>query len=66
MNLVYIVSQNNAITTNYIKVKIDNSQGNSKYRLCGDGEETINPMIKTNLADWCKGSTILDTTGWER
>ena len=28
--------QNNAIRTNYIRVKIDNMQQNSKCRLCGD------------------------------
>ena len=37
-----IAGQNNAIRTNYIKVRIDKTQQNSKYRLCGDRDETIN------------------------
>ena len=31
-------SKNNIIGTNYIKVKIDNTQQNSKCCLCGDRE----------------------------
>ena len=37
-----IAAQNNAIGTNYIKAKIDNSQQNSKGRLCGYRDETVN------------------------
>ena len=35
----------NAIRTNHIKARIDNTQQNSKCRLCGDRDETINHMI---------------------
>ena len=38
--------QNNAIGTNYIKAKIDNTEVNSKYRLCGERDETINHIIR--------------------
>ena len=31
-----IAAQNNAIETNYVKVKIDKTLKNSKYRWCGD------------------------------
>ena len=37
-----IAAQNNAVRTNHIKTRIDKKQKNSKYRLCGDREETIN------------------------
>ena len=37
-----IAAQNNAIRTNYVKAKIDETQDNSKFRLCGDRDETIN------------------------
>ena len=40
-----IVAQNNAIRTNYVKAKIDETQQNSKCRLCGDGDKTINLII---------------------
>ena len=30
---------------NYIKVKIDNAQVNSKCRLCVDRDETVNQVI---------------------
>ena len=35
-------AQNNAIRTNQIKARIDKMQQNSKCRLCGDRDETIN------------------------
>ena len=38
-------AQNNAIRTNYIKVRIDKMQQNSKCRLCGDRDDTINHII---------------------
>ena len=38
-------AQNNAIRTNHIKTRIDKTQQNSKSRLCGDRNETINHMI---------------------
>ena len=40
-----IAAQSNAIRTNHIKVRIDKMQQNSKCRLCGDREETINHII---------------------
>ena len=40
-----IAAQNNAVRTNHIKAKIDKTQQNSKCRLCGDRDETINHII---------------------
>ena len=40
-----IAAQNNAVRTNHIKAKIDKAQQNSKCRLCGDRDETINHII---------------------
>ena len=40
-----IAAQNNAIRTNHINVRIDKTQQNSKCRLCGDRDETINHII---------------------
>ena len=40
-----IAAQNDAIRTNHIKARIDKTQQNSKCRLCGDGDETINHII---------------------
>ena len=37
-----IAVQNNAIRINHIKTRIDKTQQNSKRRLCGDRDETIN------------------------
>ena len=37
-----IAVQNNAVRTNHIKVRIDKKQQNSKCRLCGDRDKTIN------------------------
>ena len=45
LNLFLIAAQNKAIRTNYITAKIDNTQQNSKFRLCGDNDKTINPII---------------------
>ena len=39
--LLLIEAQNNALRTNHVKAKIDNTQQNSKCRLCGDRDETI-------------------------
>ena len=36
-----IAAQNNSIRTSCIKVKIKNMHQNSRYRLCGDKDETI-------------------------
>ena len=38
-------AKNNAIRTNCIKAIIDKRQQNSKYRLCGDRNETVNHNI---------------------
>ena len=40
-----IAAQDNAVRTNHIKARIDKTQQNSKCRLCGDRDETINPII---------------------
>ena len=40
-----IAAQDNAIRTNHIKARIDKTQQNSKCRLCGDRDETINNII---------------------
>ena len=40
-----IATQNNVTRTNNIQAKIDKPQQNSKYRLCGDRDETINYII---------------------
>ena len=40
-----MAAQNCAITTNYIKERIDKMQQNCKCRLCGDRDKTINHII---------------------
>ena len=40
-----MIAQNNAIRTNYIKARIDETQENDKCRLCSDRDETINHII---------------------
>ena len=40
-----IAAQDNTIRTNHIKARIDKTQQNSKCRLCGDRDETINLII---------------------
>ena len=40
-----IAAQDNAIITNHIQARIDKTQQNSKCRLCGDRDETINHII---------------------
>ena len=40
-----IAAQNNLTRTNHIKARIDKTQQNSKCRLCGDRDETINHII---------------------
>ena len=40
-----IAAENNVIRTNHIKARIDKTQRNSKCRLCGDRDETINHII---------------------
>ena len=60
-----IAVQKDAIMTNYIKMKIIyNIQQNSKYRLYGERNETINHIVSECLK-LAKKSTILEMTGWE-
>ena len=40
-----MAAQNSAIRTNHIKARTDKTQQNSKCRLCGDRDETINHTI---------------------
>ena len=40
-----ISAKNNVIRTNHIKARIDKTQQNSKCRLCGDRDETINKRM---------------------
>ena len=40
-----IAAQDNAIRTNHIKARIDKTQQNSKCRVCGVRDETINHII---------------------
>ena len=40
-----IAAQDNAIRTNHVKVRIDQTQQNSKCSLCGNRDETINHII---------------------
>ena len=40
-----MAAQNNAVRTNHIKARIDKTQQNSKFRPCGDRDETINHII---------------------
>ena len=44
-----MIAESNTIRTNYIKAKIDNSQKNSKCRLCGKRDETVN-----HISECCK------------
>ena len=49
-----IAATDNAMRTNHIKARIDKTQQNSKCRLCGDRDETINHIISecSKLAQW--------------
>ena len=40
-----IAAQNNTISTNHIRARIDKTQQNSRCRLCGKRDETINHII---------------------
>ena len=40
-----MAAQNSALRTNHIKARIDKTRQNSKCRLCGDRDETINHII---------------------
>ena len=43
-----IAAQNNVIRTNHIKSRIDKRQQNSRCRLCGESDETINHISECN------------------
>ena len=60
-----IAAQNNAIRTNLIKARIDKTRQNSKCRLCGDSDETINHIINIDSKSALK-SIKRDMTGWAR
>ena len=49
-----IAAQNNAIRTNHIKAKLDKTQQNSRYRLCGDIDEITNHIISECSKLWQK------------
>ena len=66
-----IAAQNNAIRTNHIKVRIDKTQQNSRFRLYGDIDQTIYHIISeySKLAQKeqkKKKKKKLFTTGWVR
>ena len=42
---LFMAAQNSAIRTNHIKARIDKTQQNSKCRICGDRDETINHIL---------------------
>ena len=44
-----IAAQDNSVRTNHIKARIDKTQQNSKCRLCGDRDDTIN-----HISEWSK------------
>ena len=45
MESLLIAAQNNAVRTYQIKARIDKTQQNSKCRLYGDRDETINHIL---------------------
>ena len=45
MGSLQIAAQDNAISTNHTKARIDKTQQNSKYRLCDDRDETISHIM---------------------
>ena len=45
MESLLIAAYDNAIRTNHIKARKDKTQQNSKCKLCGDRDETINHII---------------------
>ena len=53
-----LAAQEQAIRTNLIKAKIDKTQEDSRCRMCGKVDETIN-----NAAKWLKKNTRIDMTG---
>ena len=45
-DLFLTAAQNSSIKTNYIKVKIDSTQLNSKCKLCREKDEVINHIVR--------------------
>ena len=60
-----IAAQNNAIWTNQIKARIDKTQQNSKCRLCGDRDESINHIISECSKSAQKENWIDKVIHWE-
>ena len=60
-----IAAEDSALRTNLIKARIDKTQQNSKCRLCGDRDETINHII-SECSKLAQKSIRLDTTGGGR
>ena len=61
-----IAAQDNAIRTNHIKARIDKTQQNSKCRLCGDRDETINHISEcSKLAQKVRHDWIGKVIHWE-
>ena len=58
-----LIKAHNAINTDYIKVKTDHAQLNSKFRLCGERNKTFNKIISECSKLVKKWSTRLGTTG---
>ena len=56
---------NNAISLNYVKAKIPKTQQNSKCRLCGDRDETINHIIIECSKSTQNEYKIRHDRGWE-
>ena len=65
MESLLIAAQDNAIRTNHIKARMDKTQQNSKCKLCGDRDETINHLITecSKLAQGVYGETRLGRQG---
>ena len=57
-----IAAKNNAVRTNHTKARIDKTQQNSKCKLCGDRDETINHII----SEYSKLPQKEYKTGWEK
>ena len=64
-----MTAQNSAIKTNHIKARIDKTQHNSKCRLCGDRDETINHISECSKLAQKKYKARYDWVGkvihWE-
>ena len=58
-----IAAQNNAVRTNHNKATMDKTQQNSKCRLCGDRDETINHIRECSKLAQKKYNTRHDWIG---